>query len=106
VFKGTGDGAPVEFRSVVDAVRCAIEVQSALVERNAGAPLDRRIEFRIGIHCLYEPVGSVVNQGAGGRYESKPPSLNTAPSPTQAQYEAYAFCHGDRDAVGRSRMPP
>src|ERR1700742_1245348 len=46
--KGTGDGAIIEFRSVVDAVRCAIEVQSGMVERNAGVSQDRRIEFRVG----------------------------------------------------------
>jgi class 3 adenylate cyclase len=50
VFKRTGDGGLVEFRSVVDAVRCAIEVQNGMVERNAGLPRDRRIDFRIGIH--------------------------------------------------------
>src|SRR5476651_2664723 len=60
VFKRTGDGALVEFRSVVDAVRCAIEVQNAMVERNSGVPLDRRIEFRIGIH-----VGDVVEESDG-----------------------------------------
>src|SRR6186713_2312756 len=49
VVKSTGDGALVEFRSVVDAVRCAIEVQHAMRERNAGVPADRRIEFRVGI---------------------------------------------------------
>ena len=46
VVKRTGDGAIIEFRSVVDAVRCAIEVQSGLAERNAGLPPERRIEFR------------------------------------------------------------
>jgi adenylate cyclase len=60
VFKRTGDGALVEFRSVVDAVRCALEVQSAMVERNAGVPADRRIEFRIGIH-----VGDVIHESDG-----------------------------------------
>ena len=50
VVKRTGDGSIVEFRSVVDAVRLAIEVQNAMVERNAGVPEDRRIVFRIGIH--------------------------------------------------------
>jgi adenylate cyclase len=50
VVKRTGDGLLVEFRSVVDAVRCAIEVQNAMVERNAGLPPERRIDFRIGIH--------------------------------------------------------
>ncbi len=38
VFKRTGDGVLVEFRSVVEAVRCAIEIQNAMVERNAGVP--------------------------------------------------------------------
>ncbi|HEY5598688.1 MAG TPA: adenylate/guanylate cyclase domain-containing protein [Kiloniellales bacterium] len=60
VFKRTGDGALVEFRSVVDAVRCAIEVQTAMVERNAGLPPERRIEFRIGIH-----LGDVVEESDG-----------------------------------------
>src|SRR5947208_2501115 len=46
VVKRTGDGSLVEFRSVVDAVRCAIEVQSGMIERNAGLPPERRIEFR------------------------------------------------------------
>ena len=60
VVKRTGDGAIVEFRSVVDAVRCAIEVQNGMVERNAGVPPERRIEFRIGIH-----LGDVVEEGDG-----------------------------------------
>ena len=60
VVKRTGDGALVEFRSVVDAVRCAVEIQNAMVERNAGVPYDRRIEFRIGIH-----LGDVVGESDG-----------------------------------------
>lgn len=60
VIKRTGDGALVEFRSVVDAVRCALEVQNGMVERNAGVPQDRRIEFRIGIH-----LGDVVEESDG-----------------------------------------
>ncbi len=60
MVKRTGDGALVEFRSVVDAVRCAIEVQAAMVERNAGLPPERRIEFRIGIH-----LGDVVEESDG-----------------------------------------
>src|SRR5437667_6271635 len=50
IVKTTGDGLLVEFASVVDALRCAAEVQAALAESNALLPLDRRIEFRIGIH--------------------------------------------------------
>src|ERR1039457_26857 len=60
VVKRTGDGALVEFRSVVDAVRCAIEVQNAMVERNAGVPEDSRIVFRIGVH-----LGDVVEEADG-----------------------------------------
>jgi adenylate cyclase len=47
VVKRTGDGVLIEFRSVVDAVRCAIEMQNGMVERNAGLPPERRIEFRV-----------------------------------------------------------
>ena len=57
IVKRTGDGSLIEFRSVVDAVRCAIEVQNGMVERNAGLPPERRIEFRIGIH-----LGDVVEE--------------------------------------------
>ena len=56
----TGDGSLIEFRSVVDAVRCAIEVQNGLIERNAGLPPERRIEFRVGIH-----LGDVVEESDG-----------------------------------------
>ncbi|HEX9169710.1 MAG TPA: adenylate/guanylate cyclase domain-containing protein, partial [Roseiarcus sp.] len=59
-IKRTGDGVLIEFRSVVDAVRCAIEVQNGMVERNAGLPEDRRIEFRIGVH-----LGDVVEEADG-----------------------------------------
>jgi class 3 adenylate cyclase len=60
VVKRTGDGAIVEFRSVVDAVRCAIEVQTGMVERNAGLSPEKRIEFRVGIH-----LGDVVEESDG-----------------------------------------
>ena len=60
VVKRTGDGSLVEFRSVVDAVRCAIEVQTGMVERNVGLPPEKRIEFRIGIH-----LGDVVEESDG-----------------------------------------
>ena len=60
VVKRTGDGTLIEFRSVVDAVRCAIEVQNGMVERNAGVLPERRIEFRVGIH-----LGDVVEEADG-----------------------------------------
>jgi adenylate cyclase len=50
VVKRTGDGALVEFRSVVDAVRCALEVQSGVQGRNESVAAERQIQFRIGIH--------------------------------------------------------
>ena len=50
IVKTTGDGALVEFASAVDAVRCAMEIQRAMAERNADVAEDRRIEFRIGIN--------------------------------------------------------
>jgi adenylate cyclase len=58
--KRTGDGTLIEFRSVVDAVRCGIEVQNGLAERNAGLAPERRIEFRVGIH-----LGDVVEEDDG-----------------------------------------
>src|ERR1700727_278414 len=58
--KRTGDGSLIEFRSVVDAVRCAIELQSGMVERNAGVSPEKRIEFRVGIH-----LGDVVEEADG-----------------------------------------
>jgi TolB-like protein/class 3 adenylate cyclase len=60
VVKRTGDGSIIEFRSVVDAVNCAVELQQAMVERNAEVAPDKRIEFRIGIH-----VGDVVEESDG-----------------------------------------
>ena len=60
VVKRTGDGSVVEFRSVVDAVNCAIEIQRAMVERNAEVAPDKRIAFRVGIH-----LGDVVEESDG-----------------------------------------
>jgi adenylate cyclase len=60
IVKLTGDGSLIEFRSVVDAVRCAIEVQIGMVERNGGLPPERRIELRVGIH-----LGDVVEEADG-----------------------------------------
>src|SRR5215469_10960399 len=50
VVKNTGDGMLAEFSSVVDAVRCAAEIQRGMAERNEGTPPEKRIEFRIGIN--------------------------------------------------------
>jgi adenylate cyclase len=58
IVKTTGDGMLVEFSSVVDAVRCAVEVQRAMVDRNADVPEDKRITFRIGLN-----LGDVIIDG-------------------------------------------
>ena len=50
VVKNTGDGLLAEFPSVVDAIRCAVEVQRGMAERNATMPTANRVEFRIGVH--------------------------------------------------------
>ena len=57
IVKTTGDGLLAEFQSVVDAVRCAAEVQSGMASRNDGTPANQRIAFRIGIN-----VGDIVEQ--------------------------------------------
>ena len=58
IVKTTGDGALVEFASVVDAMRCAVEIQRGMAGRNADVPPERRIEFRIGIN-----VGDIIIDG-------------------------------------------
>jgi adenylate cyclase len=58
IVKTTGDGMLVEFPSVVDAVRCAVEMQRAMIDRNADVPEDKRIDFRIGIN-----LGDVIIDG-------------------------------------------
>jgi adenylate cyclase len=58
IIKSTGDGLLAEFVSVVDAARCAFEIQRGMVERNATVSQDKRIELRIGIH-----IGDVIIEG-------------------------------------------
>ncbi len=60
VVKRTGDGILIDFRSVVDALRCAAEVQDGMTQRNAGLEPDRRIELRVGVH-----LGDVVEEADG-----------------------------------------
>jgi adenylate cyclase len=59
IVKTTGDGLLVEFTSVVDAMRCATEIQSAMAENNAGIAADERIEFRVGVN-----VGDIMAEDA------------------------------------------
>jgi adenylate cyclase len=84
IVKRTGDGSIIEFRSVVEAVRCAIEVQSAMVERNAGLPPEKRIEFRVGIH-----LGDVVEEADGdlmGDGVNIAARLKASPNPARSVY--------------------
>lgn len=77
LIKTTGDGMLVEFASAVDAVRCAVEVQRAMVERNVDVPTDRRIEFRVGINIgdIIEDEGDIFGDGVNvaARLESIAP---------------------------------
>ena len=104
VVKRTGDGAIVEFGSLIDAVRCAIEVQSGVVERNAGLPPERRIEFRIGIH-----LGDVVRATAI-QCRQIMESILPRVSKVFARLAGFAYRRHDqlllfRD-MGRSSAPP
>jgi len=58
IVKTTGDGVLAEFASVVDAVRCALEIQRAMADRNADVPEDKRVIFRIGVN-----LGDVIIDG-------------------------------------------
>jgi adenylate cyclase len=59
-FSNDRDSLGRRYRSVVDAVRFAVEVQTAMIERNAGVPEDTRIQFRVGIH-----LGDVAEESDG-----------------------------------------
>src|SRR5262245_630087 len=58
IVKTTGDGLLLEFASVVDAMRCVIEMQAAMAAHNADAPMERRIEFRVGVN-----IGDIIIDG-------------------------------------------
>ena len=58
IVKTTGDGLLLEFASVVDAMRCVVEVQTAMAARNADIPAERRIEFRVGVN-----IGDIIIDG-------------------------------------------
>jgi adenylate cyclase len=73
IVKTTGDGMLVEFASAVEAARCALELQRGMAEPNTDVPLEKRIEFRIGIH-----VGDIIFDdndifGDGVNIAARPP---------------------------------
>jgi hypothetical protein len=87
IVKTTGDGLLAEFQSVVDAVRCAAEVQSGMASRNDGAPANQRIAFRIGINVgdIVEQDGDIfgdgVNIAAAGRHRRAGRGVHLAAGP-------------------------
>jgi adenylate cyclase len=84
IIKTTGDGMLVEFASVVDAVRCAAEIQREMIERNAAVPLDTKIQFRMGINVgdiIVEPddiYGDGVNIAARLESLSEPDGITVS----------------------------
>jgi TolB-like protein/class 3 adenylate cyclase/Tfp pilus assembly protein PilF len=105
IVKRTGDGNLIEFRSVVEAVRCAIEVQNGMVERNAGVPPERRIEFRVGIHLgdvVEEDDGDLMGDGVNiaARLESI-----AAPSSICLSEDAYRQVKGRLDLAAADLGP-
>ena len=69
------------FASVVDAVRCAVEVQREMAGRNTDVPSDRRIEFRLGIN-----VGDIIRDGATFMVTRSTPQRGSKPWPSQEGY--------------------
>jgi len=69
IIKNTGDGLLAEFASVIDAVRCATDIQQGMAVRNAEIPDDRRIDFRIGVHQgdIITDSGDIWRRGECGR---------------------------------------
>jgi adenylate cyclase len=105
IVKRTGDGALIEFRSVIEAVGCAVEVQNGMAERNAGVPPERRIDFRIGVH-----LGDVVEEADGDLMGD---GVNVAarlegvcePGGVCLSEQAYLLVKGRSDVAFRDRGP-
>jgi adenylate cyclase len=94
VFKRTGDGALVEFRSVVEAVRCTVAIQNAMIERDVGASADQRVDFRMGIH-----LGDVVEEATAVSWATASISRRDwrgSPNPARSAYP--------RTPIGRSNL--
>ena len=93
IVKTTGDGLLIEFASVVDAVRCAVEVQRAMAERNTDVPPDRRIELRMGIWATSSRTGATSTAtGSMSQHGSKP-------WPNPAEFASAAFLEKNRKFV-------
>jgi adenylate cyclase len=117
VVKNTGDGLLAEFPSVVDAVRCATEVQRAMIYRNADVPEDARIAFRIGVNLgdiIAEPediFGDGVNIAArlealsrAGRHLYLTPRLGARGRQTPIPVRGHGRSDGQEYREARSRL--
>jgi hypothetical protein len=101
IVKTTGDGLLVEFASVVDAVRCAVEIQRGMAERNADVPAEKRIEFRIGLNAV---TSSSMRETFTATASTSPRDWKRLPRP--AGFASAALC-GIRSAtssLSRSRI--
>ena len=87
IVKTTGDGILVEFVSVVDAVRCAVDIQRGMAERNSEVPADKRIEFRIGIN-----VGDIISDSNDIYGDGVNVRLGLKRLPIQAALWSRAMC--------------
>ena len=104
IVKRTGDGVLIDFRSVVDAARCAIEVQNGMIERNTGLPPERRSEFRVGIHrgdVVEESDGDLMGDGVRGwpprqALDDRPPGRG---APVRSQAGGLPDTHRDDERV-------
>src|SRR5437588_8961156 len=73
IVKTTGDGMLVEFVSVVDAVRCAVDIQRGMHERNADVPAEKRLAFRVGINVgdIISDASDIYGDGSTSLLDSK-----------------------------------
>src|SRR5438552_3339954 len=101
IVKTTGDGMLVEFASVVDAVRCCVEIQRGIAERNASVPAEKRIEFRVGInlgdiiHDDKDIFGDGVNVAARLEALAEPGGICVSQSVRDAVREKLGFAFED-----------
>jgi class 3 adenylate cyclase len=111
IVKTTGDGLLVEFGSVVDALRCANEVQSRMAERNLAVPTEQRIEMRIGINVgdIVVEDGDIFGDGVNYRYLTAscappgPPRRGARDARSAARDHAPG--HAEPDPLLQSRTP-
>ena len=97
IVKTTGDGMLVEFVSVVDAVRCAVDIQRGMAERNADVPADKRIEFRIGIN-----VGDIISDGE--RYLWRRRQRGGAAGGARRARRHHGFAHRPRSGARQAQL--